>query len=174
MARRMRHTMCRCCAMHSVRISRGSTSARGGQARHTKTSSSQQIEAHSKSKLSQGTSQTPAPMLGRRAAEILLLAAAAGKQRANGLLPITLAQPSTPASFYCTAAKRCDHVHRHSPASSLAMCRCIVFAKLSATSDSWHTSAATSLAPRLWGTTTPLHWHETRDARHETSVASLA
>ncbi len=30
MARRMRHTMCRCCAMHTLRISTGSTSA-GGQ-----------------------------------------------------------------------------------------------------------------------------------------------
>ena len=33
MARRMRHTMCRCCAMHTLRISTGSTSAgEGGRA----------------------------------------------------------------------------------------------------------------------------------------------
>ena len=35
------------------------------------------------------------------------------------------------------------------PASSRAMWRCIVLARLSATSDSWQTKAATSLAPRL-------------------------
>lgn len=125
MARRMRHTMCRCCAMHTLRISTGSTSAgQGGRGGSSQGGTSNQM-----------------------ATSKLIRQAAMQGQRV--LMHCTIVQQAAGAATTSKAVQSGVRWAADLPASSRAMWRCIVLARLSATSDSWQTKAATSLAPRL-------------------------